>query len=137
MADLPKMSESAVHAGFPSPAQDYMGVGIDLNKELVRHPDATFFVRVAGDSMTGAGIDEGDVLIVDRSLEARDGCIAVCCLEREFLVRRVATGGESWVLNAENPAYKPIRVDASSEFSVWGVVTYIIKKADVRPGRLQ
>ena len=136
MDNLPKMSESAVHAGFPSPAQDYMSVGIDLNKELVRHPDATFFVRVAGDSMTGAGIDDGDTLVVDRSLDPVDGCIAICCLEREFFVRRILVGPAFWTLKAENPEYKPVTVGPDADFSVWGVVSYIIKKANVRPGRL-
>jgi|GEM_PF-6648748 len=86
---FPRMAESTVHAGFPSPAQDYMSGGIDLNKEIVRHPEATFYVRVTGDSMIDAGISDGDVLVVDRSLEPRNGAIAVCFIDGEFLVRRL------------------------------------------------
>lgn len=126
------MSEATVHAGFPSPAQDYMSGGIDLNKELVRHPDATFYVRVTGDSMLQAGISDGDVLVVDRSLEAGDGAVIICFLDGEFLVRRFSVSGgagkvKTVVLEAANPAYKPIRISQGTDFSVWGVVTYIIK----------
>ena len=126
------MAEATVHAGFPSPAQDYMSGGIDLNKELVRHPDATFYVRVSGDSMLQAGISDGDVLVVDRSLEPRDGAIAICFLEGEFLVRRLVTTsssgeGKTVVLEPANPAYKPIKITPGTDFSVWGIVTYIIK----------
>ena len=113
---LPKMAEATVHAGFPSPAQDYMSGGIDLNRELVRHPEATFYVRVSGDSMRDAGISDGDTLVVDRSLSPYDGATAVCCLEGEFLVRHLrfsgsAPGGKpaAIVLEAANPAYKPIK----------------------------
>lgn len=138
-APLPRMAESTVHAGFPSPAQDYMSGGIDLNKELVRHPEATFYVRVSGDSMTGAGICDGDVLVVDRSLEPRDGSIAICFTDGEFLVRRLrfsAPDGHSspgsrtaaLILEAANPAYGPIAVDQSSGFAVWGIVTWILKQ---------
>ena len=133
------MAEASVHAGFPSPAQDYMSGGIDLNKELVRHPEATFFVRVVGDSMTEAGISEGDVLVVDRSLEPRDGALAVCFLDGDFLVRRLRYGAKSSsgsrstppsvTLMAANPAYKPIKISPETDFSVWGTVTYIIKPA--------
>lgn len=126
------MAEATVHAGFPSPAQDYMSGGIDLNKELVRHPDATFYVRVTGDSMLHAGISDGDVLVVDRSLEAGDGAVIICFLDGEFLVRRFSVSGgagkvKTVVLEAANPAYKPIRISQGTDFSVWGVVTYIIK----------
>ena len=86
--------------------------------------------------MTGAGIDDGDTLVVDRSLDPVDGCIAICCLEREFFVRRILVGPASWTLKAENPEYKPVTVGPDADFSVWGVVSYIIKKANVRPGRL-
>lgn len=131
---LPKMAQSTVHAGFPSPAQDYMSGGIDLNRELVRHPDATFYVRVSGDSMTGAGISDGDVLVVDRSLDPRSGAVAVCCLDGEFLVRRLRFGGNASSrtvsLIAENPSYKPIKINPGNEFSVWGIVTWIIKQLE-------
>ena len=132
---LPKMAEATVHAGFPSPAQDYMSGGIDLNRELVRHPEATFYVRVSGDSMRDAGISDGDTLVVDRSLSAYDGATAVCCLDGEFLVRHLRFSGngpggkpQSIVLEAANPAYKPIKTGPGVDFSVWGIVTWIIKK---------
>lgn len=132
---LPQMAEATVHAGFPSPAQDYMSGGIDLNRELVRHPEATFYVRVSGDSMRDAGISDGDTLVVDRSLEPYDGATAVCCLEGEFLVRHLHFSGNgpgakpaAVVLEAANPAYKPIKTGPGGDFSVWGVVTWIIKK---------
>ena len=132
---LPKMAEATVHAGFPSPAQDYMSGGIDLNRELVRHPEATFYVRVSGDSMRDAGISDGDTLVVDRSLSAYDGATAVCCLDGEFLVRHLRFSGngpggkpQSIVLEAANPSYKPIKTGPGVDFSVWGIVTWIIKK---------
>ena len=111
-----------------------MSGGIDLNHELVRHPDATFYVRVSGDSMTGAGISDGDVLVVDRSLDPRSGAVAVCCLDGEFLVRRLRFGGNASSrtvsLIAENPSYKPIKINPGNEFSVWGIVTWIIKQLE-------
>ena len=129
------MAEATVHAGFPSPAQDYMSGGIDLNRELVRHPEATFYVRVSGDSMRDAGISDGDTLVVDRSLSAYDGATAVCCLDGEFLVRNLRFSGngpggkpQSIVLEAANPSYKPIKTGPGVDFSVWGIVTWIIKK---------
>ena len=129
------MAEATVHAGFPSPAQDYMSGGIDLNRELVRHPEATFYVRVSGDSMRDAGISDGDTLVVDRSLSPYDGATAVCCLEGEFLVRHLRFSGSTpggkpaaIVLEAANPAYKPIKTGPGVDFSVWGIVTWIIKK---------
>ena len=129
------MAEATVHAGFPSPAQDYMSGGIDLNRELVRHPEATFYVRVSGDSMRDAGISDGDTLVVDRSLLPYDGATAVCCLDGEFLVRHLRFSGngpggkpQSIVLEAANPSYKPIKTGPGVDFSVWGIVTWIIKK---------
>ena len=130
---LPKMAQATVHAGFPSPAQDYMSGGIDLNRELVHHPEATFYVRVTGDSMTDAGISDGDVLVVDRSLEPHPGAVAVCYLDGEFLVRRLrygGTGSKSMVLEAANGAYQPIKINPDSDFSVWGIVAWIIKKVE-------
>ncbi len=145
------MAEEGVHAGFPSPAQDYMNSFIDLNKELVRHPAATFFVRVVGDSMVDADVSEGDVLVVDKSIEPQDGDMAVCFIDGEFALkfisfmdpsegrtkgRRASKPGLSydilphrkvWLLPA-NSKYQPIEVTESNDFTVWGVVTYVIKK---------
>lgn len=125
-----------IHAGFPSPAQDYHGGGIDLNKELVHHPEATFFGRVAGDSMVDADVDEGDILVIDKSLEAREGDMAVCFVDGEFALKFISftnpeTGVKEteglWLLPA-NKNYKPIRVNDCNDFTIWGLVTYIIKK---------
>ena len=144
----------SVHAGFPSPAQDYMNTFIDLDKELVRHPAATFYARVVGDSMIDAGVEEGDVLVVDKSLEAREGDMAVCFIDGEFALkfisfkepsaagkpRKSSKPGVSydilerkkmWLLPA-NDKYPPIEVTESNDFTVWGVVTYVIKKVCTR-----
>lgn len=118
---------SAVKAGFPSPADDFLDAPLDLNRELVHNPASTFFVRVSGDSMTGDGIGDGDMLVVDRSVAPYDGCIAVCYVDGEFTVKRVRLEkGCAWLMPS-NPKYQPIRVDADNEFLVWGVVRHVIK----------
>ena len=124
------MTGNAICAGFPSPAQDYVESGIDLNRELVKNPAATFFGRVKGDSMTGAGIEDGDLIVIDKSLEASEGDIAVCFLDGEFTLKRIHIDKEALWLVPENPKYKKIKVTADQHFMVWGVVTYSIK--DVR-----
>ncbi len=131
---LPPMAESGIHAGFPSPAQDYMNPCIDLNKELVSHPAATFYGRVVGDSMIDAGVEEGDILVIDRAMEASDGKMAVCFIEGEFTLKYISTSdpetgekGGLWLVPA-NRKYKPLKVEDPSGFRVWGIVTYIIKK---------
>ena len=169
----------SVHAGFPSPAQDYMNTFIDLNKELVRHPAATFYARVVGDSMVDAGVEEGDVLVVDKAIEPQEGDMAVCFIDGEFALKFISfkdpsTGAvegspdaslrstpctgkwspsgdlrrpvrakkpgvsydilehkKMWLLPASEK-YPPIEVTESNDFTVWGVVTYIIKKACTR-----
>ena len=123
-----------IHAGFPSPAQDYSDQAIDLNKELIRHPASTFFGRVVGDSMCDAGVNEGDLLVIDRSLRPSDGDMVVCFLDGEFALKTLRIENGRPVLHAANPKYKPISIDDGSDFRAWGVVTYIIK--NVRPGRL-
>ena len=125
-------ADGGIHAGFPSPAQDYIESGIDLNKELVRHRASTFYGRVVGDSMTEAGIEEGDIIVIDKSLEARDGDLVVCFLDGEFAIKFLHTKNGELVLEAGNKAYAPIRIGASDDFRVWGVVTYIIKKMNSR-----
>jgi len=118
---------AAVSAGFPSPAEDHLEGSLDLNALLIRHPAATFFVRVAGDSMTGAGIHSGDILVVDRSLEAVDGRIVVAALNGELTVKRLRLRhGGRLLLEAENPAYPPIPVAEENDFMVWGVVTSVV-----------
>jgi DNA polymerase V len=101
--DLPGMAQDGIHAGFPSPATDYMTQAIDLNKELVRHPAATFYGRVVGDSMIDAGVDEGDILVIDKSLEPKDGDMAVCFVDGEFTLKYLRINGESLTLVPANP----------------------------------
>ena len=117
-----------IHAGFPSPAQDYMNECIDLNRELVRHSAATFFGRVAGNSMVDAGVDEGDVLVIDKSIDAQDGDMAVCFIDGEFCLKIISLKDGVLTLMPANPQYKPITVSEGDSFTVWGVVTYVIKK---------
>lgn len=115
-----------VSAGFPSPADDYIENSLDLNEHLIKHPAATFFVRVTGDSMIGAGINSGDILIVDRSVSAVNGSIIVAVVNGEFTVKRLAGRGGVILLCPENPAYEPIEVKNGVEFEVWGVVMHVI-----------
>ncbi len=122
------MAASGVAAGFPSPADDHPAMSLDLNRLVVRNPSSTFFVRVAGDSMRDAGIDDGDLLAVDKSLEAHDGSIAVCFLDGEFTLKRVRIEGGKLQLAPANDRYRPIEVHPEEDFAVWGVVTYVIKK---------
>ena len=131
------MAQSDIHAGFPSPATDYMTQAIDLNKELVRHPAATFYGRVVGDSMTDAGVNEGDILVIDKSLEPRDGDMAVCFIDGEFTLKHIrfeimtAKDGSRFSqirLVPANDRYPVIEVSEGSDFIMWGVVTYVIKK---------
>ena len=130
--ELP-VATSGVSAGFPSPADDHLDPPLDLNRELVRNPGATFFARVAGDSMQDDGIADGDLLVVDKSLEAYDGCVAVCFLDGEFTLKRLRMGQGKIVLVPANKRYKPIEIGQESDFTVWGVVTYAIKKVLKRP----
>lgn len=117
----------AIRAGFPSPAQDYADSSIDLNEELIRDKTATFIVRVAGDSMEGAGIFDGDEILVDRSLNPRSGDVVVAVIDGELTLKRLILDGTGAHLEAENAAYPPIHVDELSELTVWGVVTFGIR----------
>ena len=113
--------------GFGAAADDYMERGIDLNEQLVRNKPATFFMRVSGDSMTGAGIFNGDVVIVDRSVKASSGKVVIATLNGEMLIRRLEKNFNKLRLIPETPRLAPIDVDLSgAEFSIWGVVTYVI-----------
>ncbi len=125
---LPSMAQDGIHAGFPSPATDYMTQAIDLNKELVKHPAATFYGRVVGDSMIDAGVDEGDILVIDRSLTAKDGDMAVCFVDGEFTLKYLKFSGDALTLVPANPRYPKISITDDVDFRMWGVVTYIIKK---------
>ena len=121
-------ADEGVRAGFPSPAQDYLEQAIDLNKELIKHPASTFYGRVVGDSMRDEGIEEGDILIIDKSLELLDGDLAVCFIDGEFTVKRGRLEPDVAWLVPSNPNYPLIKVTKENEFIVWGIVTYTIKK---------
>jgi DNA polymerase V len=118
-----------ISAGFPSPAEDYMEPTLDLNKMLIKNPNATFYGRVKGFSMKDAGVDHEDLLVIDKSLTYRNGALAVCFLNGEFTLKRIKTERGQIFLMPANPDYPPIPVQAEDEFTVWGIVTYIIKKA--------
>jgi len=115
-----------VAAGFPSPAEDYMEGRLDLNRHLIKHPAATFFVRVSGDSMIDAGIHPGDILIVDRSLEPADRKVVIAVVQGELTVKRIRRLKGKIVLMPENEKYKPLPIDAEMNFEIWGVVTAVI-----------
>lgn len=117
---------SGVSAGFPSPADDYIDRKLDLNELVIRNPAATFFVRVAGDSMTGAGINHDDILIVDRSLAPASGKIVIAVLGGELTVKRLVQKGAGWSLVAENPNYGPLELSEADELEVWGVATFVV-----------
>jgi DNA polymerase V len=125
---LPLVSAS-VEAGFPSPADDHMERGIDLNEELIRNPAATFLIRVQGESMRDAGIHSGDTLIVDKSVTPYDRQIVVAMIDGEFTVKRFRKRNGKIYLEAENQAFDPIEVGENQELTIWGSVTYIIHQA--------
>ena len=125
---LPLVSAS-VEAGFPSPADDHLERGIDLNEELIRNPAATFLIRVQGESMRDAGIHSGDTLIVDKSVTPYDRQIVVAMIDGEFTVKRFRKRNGKIFLEAENPAFDPIEVGENQELTIWGSVPYIIHQA--------
>jgi len=117
-----------ISCSFPSPADDYRESELDINELVIAHPEATFYVRVSGDSVEGAGICEGDVLVVDRALDARENAIIVALVNGEFTVKRLSTLGDTLFLMPENPRYDPLPITEEMEFRVWGIVTYVIHK---------
>jgi DNA polymerase V len=117
---------SGVSAGFPSPAEDYVDRKLDLNELLIKNPAATFFVRVAGDSMTGAGIHHDDILVVDRSLEPAGGKIVIAVYDGELTVKRLVRDKNGLRLVAENPNYPPLAITGENGCEIWGVVTSVI-----------
>jgi DNA polymerase V len=125
---LPYVGQQIV-AGFPSPAEDYLENMLDLNQTLIKNPSATFFGRVKGASMRDAGVDPGDLLVIDKSLRYRQDALAVCFLNGEFTLKKIRRGKDQLLLIPANPDYEPIPVPDEAEFMVWGIVTYIIKKA--------
>lgn len=121
-----------IKAGFPSPAQDYVENGIDLNRELVKNPSSTFFGRARGSSMEGAGIFDGDLLIIDKSLEPREGAIAVCFIDGEFTLKRIHFERHEGQVTAiwlqpENEQFSPIKVTQDNQFIIWGIVVHSVR----------
>ncbi len=117
-----------ISAGFPSPADDFKQQRISLDKELIKNKEATFFARVSGQSMVGAGLDDNDLLVVDKSLEPEHNKIAVCFIDGEFTVKRLKVEADGIWLQPENPDYEPIKVIEENNFVIWGIVTSVIKK---------
>ena len=126
LLDLP-LIEGGISAGFPSPAQDFIDLSIDLNKELIKHPSSTFYGRVRGNSMQDAGISDGDLLIIDKSLSPKNGKIAVCFIDGEFTVKRIKVEKNTCWLMPANDQYQPIQVTEDNHFLVWGIVVHVIK----------
>lgn len=116
-----------IAAGFPSPADDFMDTSIDLNKELIKNPSSTFYGRVKGNSMIDAGVANGDLLIIDKSLEPKNGMIAVCFLDGEFTIKRIKIENDCIWLVPANSDFSPIKVTAENDFLIWGIVLHIIK----------
>ncbi|MFW9596352.1 MAG: LexA family protein [Paludibacter sp.] len=116
-----------VQAGFPSPAADFIDLSIDLNRHLIKHPSATFYARAKGDSMKDAGIFDGDLLIVDKSIEPTDGKIAICYIDGEFTVKRIKIDKDELWLMPANAAYQSIQMREGNSLSIWGIVTHVIK----------
>lgn len=119
--------DGGIAAGFPSPAQDYIDLKIDLNTELVTNPSSTFYARVKGTSMQDAGIMDGDILVIDKSLEPKDGDTAVCFIDGEFTLKYIKFETDIVYLIPANPKFEPIKVTEENNFCIWGIVTYSIK----------
>lgn len=120
--------DTGISAGFPSPAEDFKQERLSLDNILVKNKLATFYARVSGQSMIGAGLDDNDLLVIDRSLEPANNKIAVCFLDGEFTVKRLKVVGSDVWLQPENPNYKPIKITEENNFVIWGIVTNVIKK---------
>ena len=122
------LAEEGVSAGFPSPADDFKEIRISLDKELVKNKEATFYARVDGDSMIGAGLEDGDLLVIDRSLNPENGKIAVCLVDGDFTVKRIKKEKHKLYLMPENKKYSEIEIKEENELIIWGIVVYLIKK---------
>jgi len=116
-----------IKAGFPSPAADFDETKISLDNVLVKNREATFYAKANGISMIGAGIDDGDIMVIDRSLEPTDGKISVCCIDGEFTVKRIKVAKDCLWLLPENKDFQPIKVAEDNKIIIWGIVTYVIK----------
>ena len=122
------LMEQGISAGFPSPADDFKEVRISLDKELINNEESTFYARVSGNSMEGAGILDGDLLIIDRSIEPENNKIGICFLDGEFTVKRIIKKGDNLYLKPENKNFNEIKIKEEDELVIWGIVTYVIKK---------
>ena len=122
------LAEEGISAGFPSPADDFKETRISLDRELVKNKEATFYARVSGDSMVGAGLEDGDLLVIDRSLNPENGKIAVCLIDGDFTVKRIKKEKHKLFLIPENKKYKKIEIKEENELVIWGIVEYVIKK---------
>lgn len=119
--------ESGVSAGFPSPADDFKEMRISLDKELVKNKESTFYARINGNSMENAGLEDGDLIIIDRSLSSENNKIAVCFIDGEFTVKRIVKKNGKIYLKPENNAYESIEIKEENNLILWGIVTYVIK----------
>ena len=131
MADNPPLMESEASCSFPSPSEQYAGTPLDLNQLLVKKPEATFFVRAVGNSMTGAGIQNGDILVVDRSRDPVPGNIVIACIDNEFTVKYLRRDERGTVLEPANPEYPPIILSEGMQVRVFGVVTSSIHRFEL------
>ncbi len=121
------LADGGVSAGFPSPAQDFLDLAIDLNKELIQNPASTFYARVNGQSMEDMGIDSGDLVIIDKSLVPQNGKIAVSFLDGEFTMKKIKFDKDCCWLIPANKKFKPIKVTRDNDFIIWGIVIHVIK----------
>ena len=122
------LAEEGISAGFPSPADDFKELKISIDQEVVKNESATFYARVDGQSMQGAGLDDGDLLVIDRSQEPENGKIAVCFVDGEFTVKRLKVENDCVYLMPENSKYKALKVTSENQLIIWGIVTYVVKK---------
>ena len=124
------LSDSRVAAGFPSPAEDYASMRLDLNRELIKNPASTFYARVSGLSMVEEGINDGDLVVIDKSLEVKDGDFVVAFIDGEFTLKEFRRDEENncaWLI-PHNKQFEPIKVTEENDFMIWGVLTYTIKQ---------
>ena len=124
--ELPFIS-GGIKAGFPSPAADFDETKISLDTVLIKNREATFYAKASGTSMIGAGIDDGDILVIDRSIEPQNNKVAVCYIDGEFTVKRIKIEKECLYLMPENKEFQPIKVSNDNELIIWGIVTYVVK----------
>ena len=119
--------EQGISAGFPSPADDFREIRISLDKELVKNTESTFYARISGNSMEGAGISDGDLIVIDRSLNPENNKIAVCFIDGEFTIKRIELKKQKLFLKPENKNYRKIEISEENNLKIWGIVTYVIK----------